>query len=112
MARTLSMVSACSARLSGRYRFTRANRSARHAGCCGLALKATSTTTHVHGVPVPGGLQPLQQLRLLHEQGVCQALEGLAQRDKRALRQVPGAQVQVAEPTPAAAVAPLGGEDD
>ena len=55
--------------------------------------------------------EPLQRLGLPREQLVGQPLERLADHHERAVAAT-GAEVQVAQPATAAAVAPLGGEHD
>ena len=111
-------MSASAALLSGRYPFTRANRSARPPGYCGLAcrsLNATSTTSSGRTWTVCPSRETSSSCSLV----VCQAeqlvghpLERLAEHHKAAADVVPSAKVKIAEPAAPAAVPPLGGEHD
>ena len=121
------MVSASAAVLSGRYRTTRANRSATPPGYLELACtpsKAISATSSGRTRTTPCGRRPprparhrrvgeLKQPRGLPGQHlVGQALERLAQHDQAAGDRVARAEVQVGQPAAAPPVAPLGGQHD
>src|SRR5215211_8075942 len=66
---------------------------------------------NVHDDALPRGLEPEEALGLPGKHLVGHPLEGLAEHDEPAVR-IAGAEVEVAEPSVATPVAPLGGQDD
>ena len=116
-ARTVSIVSASCALLVGAVALHAREAQGQAAGIHGALLQVVERDLdhqlrpHVHGVGVAAGLAREQLARLPGEHLVGHALEGLAEHDPAAGR-VARAEVQVRQPSLAAAAAPLGGEHD
>jgi len=66
----------------------------------------------VHDVPFPAELSREEGLGLPGEQLIGEPLEGLAEQGEAAFGLVPGAEVEVAQPSLPATAAPFGGEYD